>query len=200
MVYVQLMILAEVASMPESHLKWLRNLVREGVLHNVLEEYNLIGIDKNNGNPKVAIKLTVDIDWEKSKVYSRLKVDKEKKLNDIYNQPIIIIAKTFANIVKKEKLTVEMRCRTVENPNLKALNTLGTPKYYNPYKKKINISHKKFKELIDKKLNLVNTDTPPWREGDEVTFSAVSDITPELKTKIKYIKRNNNSLEDIKDR
>lgn len=194
MVYVQLVLLAESANAPENHLRWLRNIVRQGILHNVLEEYELIALDKSSKEPKVAAKLSVSIDWEQSRVYSKLKAEKGQELDNIYSQPIMTIAKSFSTIVEREDLDVEMRCRTVAEPNLKALNALGVPEYYNPHKKQVNLSYEKFENLVHEKLNLINTTTPRWRDGDEITFESVSELTPELKIKLKYISREKNEL------
>jgi len=194
MVYVQLVLLAESANAPENHLRWLRNIVRQGILHNVLEEYELIALDKSSKEPKVAAKLSVSIDWEQSRVYSKLKAEKGQELDNIYSQPIMTIAKSFSTIVEREDLDVEMLCRTVAEPNLKALNALGVPEYYNPHKKQVNLSYEKFENLVNEKLNLINTTTPRWRDGDEITFESVSELTPELKIKLKYISREKNEL------
>ena len=194
-VYVQLVLLAETANAPKGNLQWLRNVVRKGVLHNVLEAYNLSGIDTSVTPPKIVARLTVHIDWNSSKLYANLNADKEKKLTNIHNQPTMTIAKAFADIVKRENLKTKMSCSTIKKPSLEALHTLGAPKYLNQYKKGVNITYKDFKNLIYEKLNLVNDKALEWRKGDEFIFESISDLTPEMKVRLKYVPSKNDELD-----
>ena len=185
--------MAEAAKAPESNLKWLRKLVKRGVLHNVLQRYSLIAIDTSDNKEEIAAKFTSEINWKDCSLYAKLKSNTKQDKN-VYDQQTMHLAAAFADIVEREDLIVEMRAKTVDDPNYEALNTLGVPAYDIGLDTTINIDKVEFKKLVRKELNMSQAESLNWRDGDETTIEVNSSITPELTVKLKYVHPKKDSL------
>lgn len=195
LVYVQLILLAETAKAPDSNLRRLRRLVRKGVLHNVLERYSLIGIDTTYNPPKLAAQFSTEINWKDCSLYTKLKSNLNTD-QSVYDQKTMYLAGAFSELVERENLKVEMRCRTVKKPNFDALNTLGVPDYEIGLDTIIKIKEGDFKKLIDEKLDLTRAESLEWRDGDEEIITVNSSITPELTVKLKYMRSKKKNIKD----
>lgn len=187
LIYVQIDFLIGAANISESTRRWFRDRMREGVLHHLLEEIYILGIDEGVDPPKIATSLSISIDWDKCRLISELQNVSAQKLEDASHQKTMALAYTFARIVEQENLRVTTRLKTATKPTQKALMTLGIVKHISSSNYSKKILPDDFVNRVHKTLHVHTGKQLEWREGDEEIWTFDSDVTPELLVKLRYI-------------
>lgn len=180
LVYVQILLLADAAGVPDETDGWLRSMTRDGLLHDVLEDLYVLGMDTSGPTPQVAALLAISVDWDLGAVQAQLATTRVGGFDGVQNQRTMQLARAFNGIVQSEKLTVEVRYGMVNKPTVGALRTLGV------HEDSKLAEGENFKTVVNDRLGLAAATPPVWRSENRQVLKEVSELTPELNVVLEY--------------
>ncbi len=201
--YVEFLLLAKAAQIPEREAKWIMNMVENGLLHNVVQKFSILAIDNSFTPPRIGIELSINFDWKNYKIHPVLNKENYRS-SKLENQRTMDLAEAFTEYLRRyedENTVVDLRCWTIPNPTFQALKTLGAISAATIINQDtvINISKDEFKRIVYKKLNLVEGEPLKWRSGNEFYQYQDSEVTPGLSVTLRYVVPNDSNKKELLD-